>query len=756
MPSLHVPERSRTVTDTDVTYTLYEHGIVHRLTLPLSILFCVQALILWFFLGEASRWLSLAHVVAGAGLGGIHFLLGKKDFNLKHIHGWSVCTALLPLLAGFPAITTDFNALFTFYAVFCVLGSGCILFSMQWFTLLLSITLPLWMAGTLPSVPSESWPYHGAPLLGAVFVTSAFILARRKTCAHLEALHVRQEVQRSDDAFNRDLFTAMEQSEAAVLIFSQRGRIEYVNLGFTKLTGYAAADALGNTPEYLLENRNMWRSVLRKLPSERGWQGDLSCLNKDGRPFWCHISITPIFSESGEVLRYSCVAEDITQMKLAHREMERLAFHDNLTGLNNRRLILDRLDQAMRESLRNGDFQGLLYLDLDRFKEINDTYGHDAGDILLKEVARRLMNLVRAEDSVGRMGGDEFVVLLKRVESPEAAAHVASKILRRITQPIDIKVTRVTISTSIGIAMAPTDGHQPQVLLKHADMAMYQAKAQGRNCYSFFTPKLNEAHTERHNLEVALRQALAKEQFLLLFQPWVDVQSRRICGVEALLRWQHPEQGLLQPPAFIDILEKMEIVIPLSHWVIRRTGEYLAQMRSRGFGDLPASVNMSSRQLLDPQLPNVIAEVIRSCHFQPSCLELEVSECVFCEYGPETSAAMERLKKLGVRLVLDNYGTSKLSPVQLAELNVDLIKVDRSFVKDLPVSSACVDITSAMIAMAHELHIPVVAGGVETDDQVDFLDSHACDFAQGFRFYQPLKQDEVMTLFQQNRIGQAG
>jgi len=752
LPSLHVSRHEAARVSNDITYTQYESEIVRRLTLPLCLLCLIQMVATPFFIGRSGLSLGFTHGLAALLLAGLHFGFKHKRFGVKWLHHCSVLVALLPFLAGIPVAGTQHSMMFTFYAIFCVLGSGCIFFSMHWFTIQLAFVLPLWVGLTLPSLPPELWPYHGAPLLAAIAIGGTFILARRNTCTHLEAIHVRQEVQRAADVFNQDLFTAMEQSETAVLIFSQRGRIEYANSGFSKLTGYEASETLGRTPEQLLDDEELWPAIISKLPFERGWQGDLLCRHKQGRPFWAHVSITPI-CEDGMVLRYSCVSEDVTLVKTTHHEMERLAFHDNLTGLKNRRLLQDRLDQALQENERNGESLALLYLDLDCFKEINDNYGHDGGDMLLQEVGKRLMLLVRAEDSVGRMGGDEFVVLLKRVESPEAAAHVAEKILRLITTPVNLGTESVAISTSIGIAISPADGNDSRSLLKSADAAMYQAKAQGRNRYYFSTARHNKTNSTRHDLEAALRQALTREEFVLLFQPCIDMNTHRISGSEALLRWNHPERGLLTPDVFMPAVEKMDMVVPLSHWVVRRVGEYLADLRTRGLDNMVTSINLSPRQLLDASLPRVVAEVLKSCHIKPSCLEFEVSESALSECGPEATNTLGRLKWLGVRLTLDNYGTGKLSPAQVAAFNLDLIKVDRSFIQKLPASSSCVDVTSAVIAMAHQLHLQVSAGGVETSDQLAFLDSQHCDFAQGYLFYHPLPMEELAALYRSDQVG---
>ncbi|MGP9833276.1 bifunctional diguanylate cyclase/phosphodiesterase [Marinobacter sp. NSM] len=435
---------------------------------------------------------------------------------------------------------------------------------------------------------------------------------------------------------------------------------------------------------------------------------------------------------------------DLTQLKAAQSELHRLAFYDPLTGLANRQLFRDRLNHVVRRSRRSGEPAALMFLDLDGFKRINDTLGHDAGDELLKQVALWLEGCVREEDSVARLGGDEFVVLLSQISGPDAAGKVAESILRRLCQRIRLNDHEVGITVSIGITLIPHDSEDAVTLMKYADLAMYRAKELGRNTYQFFTPAMNIKAARRLLQQEELATALDGDRFVLHYQPKIDLVSQRVIGVEAFLRWHHPEKGLVSAQQFINLAEETGLIVRLGELALRQACIQVQALERAGFESLKMAVNLSVRQLTDSGFLDMIRQVITETGVSPERLELEMPAELLNEDPRMLRELLVSLNDLGVCLILDDFGTGSCSLVALQQLPLDVIKIDHRFIRDIPYNVSATDVASAVIALAKKLHLTVVAEGVETLQQLSFLKSAGCAQCQGNLFSYPLDEDALI------------
>jgi diguanylate cyclase (GGDEF)-like protein len=437
--------------------------------------------------------------------------------------------------------------------------------------------------------------------------------------------------------------------------------------------------------------------------------------------------------------------------KIAHAErIEYLAYHDGLSGLPNRSLFSKLLGRDIKLARRQRRALAVLFLDLDRFKQINDTLGHEAGDQLLQEVARRLQSALRDSDTVARLGGDEFVVLLPDLESGQYAALVAQKILAVLAEPFLLVGQELRITASVGICTYPEDGEDEQTLTKHADVAMYQAKAEGRNNFQFYSDKLNANSLERLTLESSLRHALERQEFLLYYQAKRDISSGRITGMEALLRWQHPDLGTVAPLAFIPVAEETGLIVTIGHWVLRTACLQNMEWQKQGVPALKMAVNLTARQFSDDNLLHDIAAILSETGMPPQLLELEITESLLIHDVDKTLRIMTGLKAMGIKIAVDDFGTSYSTLSSLRHFPLDTIKIDRSFIRDVGASGDHAperrNLADAIIAMGRSLSLTVVAQGVETKDQADYLRVHACDEVQGFYFNKPLPTEQVTEL----------
>jgi diguanylate cyclase (GGDEF)-like protein len=435
----------------------------------------------------------------------------------------------------------------------------------------------------------------------------------------------------------------------------------------------------------------------------------------------------------------ACLLEDEREAaELASVEIEHLAYHDALTGLPNRPLFIDRLIVSVAQASRSGQLLAVLFLDLDRFKDINDSLGHSTGDQLLKAVAERIRRCVREGDTVARFGGDEFTLLVPRVENIEDAAKIAQKIIETLKIPFEINERELFVTTSIGISIYPTDGLDAETLVRSADMAMYRAKDSGRDNYQLYAPAMNALALQRLALENMLRKALTHKELVLHYQPLVDVRTRAVIGMEALVRWEQPDLGMLLPAHFISVAELSGLIIPMGQWVLDAACRQLRTWQRKLHRNLYVSVNLSARQFQQPDLVEQVQAAVRENGIDPASLELEITESNAMANAENSIHTLRELKALGVRIAMDDFGTGYSSLNYLKRFPIDTLKLDQSFVRDINIEPSDAAIVSAAIAMAHSLKLDVVAEGVETEEQLAFLQKQGCDIIQGYFFSPPL------------------
>jgi diguanylate cyclase (GGDEF)-like protein len=443
------------------------------------------------------------------------------------------------------------------------------------------------------------------------------------------------------------------------------------------------------------------------------------------------------------VLALEGFISDITERKQAEQRLAHLAQFDPLTGLPNRTLLHDRLSQTVAQAQRQGRQAAMLFVDLDRFKLINDTLGHHVGDLLIAEVARRLLRCVRAGDTVGRISGDEFGVVLADLAHADDAALVAQKVLEALAAPYHLAGSEAFTSASIGIAVCPGDGTHAEDLLRNADMAMYRAKESTRNAYCFFTPEMNQRASARMQLNNDLRHAIERREFVLHYQPKVDLVSGRMQGMEALLRWNHPARGLVPPMEFVPALEDSGLILPVGEWVLEEACAQIGRWQAAGLAPVPVAINLSAKQFRRRDLDDVVARALAAAGVAPELLELEITESSLMDDPEQAVRLLGSLRRQGVRISVDDFGTGYSSLSYLTRLPLSALKIDRSFVRDAMTNPEAASIVRAIIDMAHNLRFTVIAEGVETEQQVAFLRQHACDQAQGFLYGRPAGADQV-------------
>ncbi|MDP1989817.1 MAG: EAL domain-containing protein, partial [Syntrophales bacterium] len=434
--------------------------------------------------------------------------------------------------------------------------------------------------------------------------------------------------------------------------------------------------------------------------------------------------------------------------KQAEERIRHLAHYDALTGLANRSMFSQRLGHALAQARRNGMQLAVLFIDLDRFKNINDTLGHEAGDSVLKEVAERLHGCLRESDTIGRFGGDEFVALLEGIPQPMHCAEVAQKILAAVARPFALDTQEFHLTASIGISTYPADSEDLQSLLKNADVAMYRAKELGRNNFQFYSAQMNIHTLERLALESSLRGALERNEFVLHYQPKIDIRSGRIIGMEALVRWQHPTKGLIPPMQFIPLAEETGLIVPIGEWVLRTACACNKSWQEQGLPPLRIAVNLSARQFAYENLLRDVARVLNETGLDAAFLELEITESMVMHDPEHAIELLNKLKAMGISISIDDFGTGYSSLSYLKRFPIDSVKIDRSFIKELPLDSDDAAITQAIIAMAHGLKLKVIAEGAETAEQLSFLRAHNCDEMQGYYFSKPLPEHEFILLVQ--------
>ncbi|MCA1989688.1 MAG: PAS domain S-box protein, partial [Desulfarculus sp.] len=551
------------------------------------------------------------------------------------------------------------------------------------------------------------------------------------------------------------LAKVFENTIEGISVTDTRGTIQMVNPGFTHITGYSAEEVLGRNPRVLKSDRHdaefyaaMWRDIV-----ENGhWSGEIWNRRKSGEAYPEWLTISVIKDAAGEPTHYVAVFHDITEIKRSEEQIRHQAYHDALTGLPNRQLFNDRLEMALSRARRGGESLAVVFLDLDHFKTINDSLGHAVGDLLLQEVAQRLKRSVRQEDTVCRLGGDEFIMILPELGEVDQAVAVAGRIIEDLEKPFSLRGHELYITCSIGITIYPNDGDDLETLVKNADMAMYRAKEQGRNTYRLFTPAMNQRARQRQEMLSALRRAVERDEFLVHYQPQVDLFTEQVVGIEALVRWRPPSGEMIPPDQFIPLAEETGLILSIGQKVLEAACRQTAEWARQGHYRLRLAVNLSARQFNQPDLVERIAGVLEQTGLAPAMLELEITESTAMANLDATSGTLRRLHALGLTLSLDDFGTGYSSLNYLRRFAIDLLKIDRSFIKDLPSDSDAATITEAIVSMAHTLRLKVIAEGVETREQLNFLRNLGCDYVQGFLYSRPLPAEELAVLLRAGKL----
>lgn len=553
----------------------------------------------------------------------------------------------------------------------------------------------------------------------------------------------------------RLLARVFEHSGEAIIITGADNAILATNNAFSRLTGYSQEDVLGKNPRILKsgnETREFYVAMWECLLKENFWQGEIWDKRKDGRLYPKWLAITVVRDELGDITNFIAGFTDISERKQAAQKIEHLAHHDSLTNLPNRFSLMERLSQALELAKRSSTHLAAMFIDLDRFKNINDSLGHNIGDLLLADVATRLLESMRSADIVARFGGDEFVVVLPQVQSGISVAPLANKIRATLSQPYRLEGHELHVTPSIGISVYPHDGETIEELLKNADLAMYHAKSKGRNNYQFFKQEMNSKAHERLLLENDLRAAIEREEFLLHYQPQIDLTTGRLIGVEALVRWQHPQRGLIPPDMFIPISEESGLILQIGDFVLRTACRQITTWLSQGIPPLRMAVNLSARQFKQSDLPCLVEGIIRETGIDPHLLELEITESAAMDNPEAAILHLRKFREMGVELAIDDFGTGYSSLSYLKLFPVNRLKIDRSFVKDLETDANDAAIAAATIALAHTLGKEVIAEGVENEAQLDFLKYQQCDIVQGYFFSPPMPAPEITGFIRQNLL----
>ncbi|HEY9104056.1 EAL domain-containing protein [Chitinimonas sp.] len=538
----------------------------------------------------------------------------------------------------------------------------------------------------------------------------------------------------------------------AIMVIAPDNHITSVNRAFTDILGYSAEEVVGQSSSVLrdpLQDATLYENVNNQYINHGAWQGEVPFRRKSGEVFTAWVQVNVARDVTGRIGDVVTLIRDISDVKKAQERILHLARFDALTELPNRPYFRELTEDALQEARRHGEHRALLFVDLDHFKTINDSLGHDMGDQLLKEVATRLSEALRAGDVVGRLGGDEFVILLRNLEDGGDASYVAQRVLERLAQPFYLAEHELVVTPSLGIALYPSDGEDYDTLVRNADAAMYHAKENGRNTFRFYTADMNARAREILAVENQLRRALERDEFVLHYQPQVEMGSGRLVGAEALIRWQHPERGLLGPMQFIPIAEERGLIGAIGHWVLREACRQNRAWQDAGLPPIEVAVNLSAMQFHRRDLTEDITTILRESGLEARWLALEVTESVIVQDVEATVATLAALKSLGLKLAIDDFGTGYSSLSYLKRFKVDKLKIDRSFVMDVPGDADDSAITRAIVNLSRNLGLQVIAEGVETAEQWHFLKHEACDEVQGYLVSRPLPSQDMALRLQQ-------
>lgn len=567
--------------------------------------------------------------------------------------------------------------------------------------------------------------------------------------------HVLEAFKRSELEWkNEQLTKIFDSTIEGIMITDQDHVIQSVNPAFETITGYARHEVMGKTPECLYSDRHdteFYAVIHEALKTTGQWYGEIWRCRKDGTVYPEWVSNTALYDLKGNISQYVYLFIDITEQKKNEARIEYLAFHDELTGLPNRLLLNDRLTIALAQAKRNQWRAAVVFIDLDRFKNVNDRLGHDVGDRLLQGVTQRLKALTRVDDTLARLGGDEFILLLPKLDQNSGIHRVVHKILASFKAPFLVDDHELHVTPSIGVSVYPEDGENGELLMKNSDIAMYHAKDQGRNAYQFYASSMNTPVVENLALESDLHKALKQQEFVLYYQPQADAKTGKIIGMEALIRWQHPKLGFVSPDRFIPLAEETGLIHDIGAWVLRTACEQNYRWQEQFGRHFRVAVNLSSRQFQQADLVEMILEALIYSRLNSTSLEIEVTEGLLLQDTSHNITNLRRLNDHGIQLSLDDFGTGYSSLSYLRLFPFETLKIDQSFVQEITQVHRSASIVRAIIAMAHNLKLKVVAEGVETPEQLAFLRSQQCDMVQGYLIGKPLPADDFYRLLKVNQ-----
>jgi len=593
--------------------------------------------------------------------------------------------------------------------------------------------------------------FHNKKKNGELFWEQAIISAIRDSSNRIIAyLAIKEDITRRKAREEQLRMAAMvfETSLQAIVVTGPDNIIKLVNPSFEKITGYKAEEVIGKTPAILKSGRHdgaFYKALWNTLYSMGRWQGEVWNRRKDGQVYPEWLSIALIKDEQGQVLEHVAVFSDISERKKAEDKIHWQANFDHLTQLPNRSLFIDRLSQFLATFKREKKSFALLFMDLDRFKVVNDTLGHAAGDQLLKMVAQRLQENLSESDTIARFGGDEFTVLLPRVKNMHSAAHVAERLIGILTRAFIIDSSEVFIGTSIGITIYPDDANDETTLIRNADMAMYHAKESGRNTYRYYTQSMNEKMLERMQLEKDLHRAIDENELFLEYQPVINPKNHQVVGAEALVRWMHPIQGRLGPDQFIAIAEETGLISQLGEWVLIEALSELSRWHQQGHNCLHMAVNVSSAQRVLGLTADKVEDYLQQANMEPKYLTLEITESLLIDHTKDSLEWLQLLKQTGIKLSIDDFGTGFSSLSYLRHFPVDTLKVDKSFVDDILTFRQNAKLVESIVSLAHNFDLNVVAEGVEEKNQMEFLEQLGCDYIQGYYYSKPLSNQNFLA-----------
>jgi len=607
-----------------------------------------------------------------------------------------------------------------------------------------------WINDGIP-IPAEELLLRHADGSNVAVYSSHALMNNADNEAEMYCIDIDLSAQKKAEEQALTLSQAIEQSPISMILTNIDSKIEYVNSAFERISGYSASDVIGQDASILksgLTPKSLYKELWDTISRGDAWQGELQNKKKNGDIFWEHAHIAPIFDNVGVAKHYLALKQDVTQYKLQEERIIQQAHYDSLTGLPNRLLSLERLSQMLKDAFRSQNNVAVLFLDLDDFKKVNDSLGHSIGDELLVQAAARLKNTISNNDLVGRLGGDEFIIILGNINSPAEVEVIATKMLKRFYQPFVLNNRELVSTVSIGIALYPHNSEDPKELLRQADSAMYYSKDRGRNTYNFYTHQMDQDINRRLRVEEQLRNALKRKEFEVYFQPLVEIKSRKIIGAEALLRWKNALLGQVTPDEFIPIAEQTGLIIPIGQYVIDIAFNATKKWQQQFQSQFKIAINVSPKQFRENTFIDMLKMQLEKHQIHVSSVELEITEGVLLNGDPIINSNLTSINDIGVSISMDDFGTGYSSLSYLRSYPFDTLKVDKSFINDITVDPGDLELVGAAIAMGHGLNLKVVAEGIETEEQYHLLRSLKCDYGQGYLFSKPLPRAEFEELLQ--------